>query len=187
MTTERPNSKYDARPDLKYCSILLRRAAVSAMNIILGCLNLITSIPQKNLNQSVDSSQPVIAGDQKSSAPKSANAEYYVRTATGSTHLSSRTTMRTPKSETHCERSIIHTELNPEKCAEIREGLIKGTLDLRTISMATWLHVSYLTLFAKQETHMEQAIVYNGNVYNLHVCVAGVVPPAPSEKLKEKQ
>ena len=53
--------------------------------------------------------------------------------------------------------------------------------------MATWLQVSYLSLFNKQVTNGDQTIVYNGNVYNLHFCVSGVVPPADTVKLKDKQ
>ena len=187
MTTERPSKRYDATPELKYLGILLKKAAVSAMNIILAFLSSITSIPQKNISPSVVSSQPATAGPQKSSDPKSGSAKYYVRTATESTPSSNKTTMRTPKSLQHCTKSISATALSPERCAEIREGLLKGTIDLREVSLAQWIHVSYLTLFDKKETHLEQAIVYEGNVYNLHLCVSGVIPPASPEKLREKQ
>jgi len=77
--------------------------------------------------------------------------------------------------------------MGPEDCAKIREGLESGKIDLRDISMATWLQVSYLSLFNKQVTNGDQTIVYNGNVYNLHFCVSGVVPPADTVKLKDKQ
>jgi len=187
MTTEQPSKKYDTRQELKYCSILLRRAAVSAMNIIREFLSLITSIPHENTNPSVDSSPPATAGPQKSSAPKSGSAEYYVRTATGSTHSFNKTTTPTPQSSPPCEKLIKQMDVGPENCEKIREGIISGKIDLRTVSMATWLQVSYLALFNKQVTNGEQAIVHNGNVYNLHFCVSGVVPPASPEKLQEKQ
>ncbi len=187
MTQQQPSKKYDAGQELKYCSILLRRAAVSVMSMIREFLNSITSIPQKNTDQSVASSPPDTAGPQKSSAPKSESAKYYVRTATGNTPLSSKTTTQTPKSPPPCEKLIAHTDLGPENCEKIREGIINGKLDLTKISMATWLHVSYLELYNKQETHANQAVVYNGNVYNLHFCVTGVVPPADTAKLREKQ
>ena len=187
MTTEQPSKKYDAGLELKYCSILLRRVAASVALMIREFLSSITSIPQKNISPSVDSSQQVTAGPQKSSVPKFGNAEYYVRTAIESTPLSSRTITQTPKSTLPCEKLIEPMELGPEACEKIREALIKGTIDLRTISVAQWIQVSYLNLFSQKETHMQQAIVYDGNVYNLHLCVTGVVPPASPDKLREKQ
>ena len=187
MTTEQPSKKYDAELELKYFNTLLKKAAVSATNIILGFLSSITSIPQKSVSPSVDSSQPATAGPQKPSVPKSGSAKYYVRTATESTPLSSRIITQTPKSAPLCVKSIKPMELGPEGCEKIREGLINGTIDLTTISVAQWLHVSYLSLFAQKETHMEQAVVYEGNVYNLHLCVSGVVPPEAAEKLRDKQ
>ncbi len=187
MTQQQPSSKFDAGPELRYFSTLLRKAAVSAMNVILAFLNSITSIPQRSTSPSVDSSAPATVGPQKSSAPKSESVKYYVQTVTGSTHLSSRTTTPTPKSLPPCKKLIQPTELGPKDCEKIREGLISGKIDLHTISMATWLQVSYLALFNKQVTNGEQTIVYNGNVYNLHFCVSGVVPPAVTKALEEKQ
>ncbi|KKL27733.1 hypothetical protein LCGC14_2382220 [marine sediment metagenome] len=187
MTTEQPSKKYDARQELKYFSILLRRAVASAMNIILGFLSSITSIPQKSISPSVDSSPPATAGPQKSFAPKSESVKYYVQTATENTPSSSKTITPTPRSAPRCVKSIKPMELGPEGCEKIREGLIKGTIDLTTISVAQWLHVSYLALFAQKETHMERAVVYEGNVYNLHLCVSGVMPPEATAKLKHKQ
>ena len=187
MTTEQPSKKYDARQELKYFSILLRRAVASAMNIILGFLSSITSIPQKSISPSVDSSPPATAGPQKSFAPKSESVKYYVQTATENTPSSSKTITPTPKFVPPCEKLIEPMELGPEACEKIREALIKGTIDLRTISVAQWIQVSYLNLFSQKETHMQQAIVYDGNVYNLHLCVSGVIPPASPDKLREKQ
>lgn len=187
MTQPQPSKTYDARQELKYFSILLRRAAVSAILMIREFLNSITSIPQKSIAPSVDSSQPDTVGAQKSSAPKSESAEYYVRTAIGNTHLSSKTITPTPRSSMPCEKSTGPSALSPERCEEIRVGLLSGKLDLHTVSLLDWMHVSYLSLFNKQETHMQQSIVYDGNVYNLHFCVSSVVPPAQPEKLREKQ
>lgn len=187
MTQLQQVKKYDVGPELRSFNTLLRKGAVNVLSMILGFLNLITSIPQKNTVQSVDSSQPVTAGPQKSSVPKSESAEYFVRTATGNTHLSNKITTPTQPYEPPCEKSILPTELEPKDCERIRKGIIDGTLDLRTISMATWLLVSYLNLYDMKETHAEQAIAFQGNVYNLHFCVAGVVPPAQTDKLRNKQ
>ncbi len=187
MTQLQQAKTYDVGPELRSFNILLKKAAVNALSTILGFLNLITSIPQKSIAPSAASSQPATAGPQKSSVPKSASAEYYVRTATGSTRSSSRITTPIKKYAPPCEKSILPTELEPKDCKRIQEGLVAGTLDLRTISMATWLHVSYLALYDAQVTHSEQAITFQGNVYNLHFCVSGVVPPAQTDKLREKQ
>ncbi len=187
MTQLQQAKKYDVGPELRSFNILLKKVAANVLNTILGFLNSITSIPQKSTVPSVASSQPATAGPQKSSVPKSGNAEYFVRTATASTPLSSKITTPTQKYEPPCEKSIVPTELEPKDCERIRKGIIDGTLDLHTISMATWLHVSYLALYDQHETHAEQAIAFQGNVYNLHFCVSGVVPPAPSAKLREKQ
>ncbi len=187
MTQPQPSKKYDAGQELKYCSILLRRVAVSVILMIREFLNSITSIPQKKPAPSADSLPPATAGPPKSSVQKSGNAEYYVRTATGNTPSSSKITTPIPRLPLHCEKSIKPTELGPEDCKRIREGLISGELDLRTISMATWLHVSYLELYNQKESHATRTMVHNGNVYTLHFCVTSVVPPAEPEKLKEKQ
>ena len=187
MTPQQPSKQYDAKQELKYCSILLRRAAASVATMIREFLNSIMSIPQKNISPSVDSSQQVTAGPQKSSEQKFGSAKYYVRTATENTPLSSRTTTPIPKSSQPCEKSMQPEIMGPEHCAKIRKGIEDGEIDLRTISVATWLQVSYLALFNKEVTNGEQTIVYKGNVYNLHFCVSGITPPAQADKLGQKQ
>lgn len=187
MITEQPSNEYDAKHASKYFSILLRRAAVSAGNMILGFLNLITAIPCEKAGPSVDSSAVVTAGPPKSSAPKSESVEYYVQTVTGDTHSSNKIIIQTPKSMPPCSKSIAPMEFDPGECAKIREKIMEGTLDLRTISLAQWMHVSFLSLFNQQETHIQQTVLFQGSVYSLHACVNGVVPPEAVARLKEKQ
>ena len=187
MTPQQPSKQYDAKQELKYCSILLRRAAASVAIMIREFLNSITLTLQKNISPSVGSLAPDTAGPQKSSEQKSESAKYYVRTATENTPLSNKTTTPIPKSSPPCKKLTDPTELSPEHCAKIRRGIESGAIDLCTISMATWLQVSYLALFNKEVTNGEQTIVYKGNVYNLHFCVSGIVPPSPPDKLGQKQ
>jgi hypothetical protein len=66
-------------------------------------------------------------------------------------------------------------------------GLNNGTLDLNKVSVADYLHASFLAMFADTESvEINQEIVYKGNFYRMHACIMGVTPNQPVEGIERK-
>lgn len=116
---------------------------------------------------------------------KSENAVYYVQTATGSIPLSNKTITPTHKSPEPSTKSL-EILVSRSECEQKLNALRNGVLDLNSISVQEWIEMSYMSLFMNQELHLDVNIVDRGNVFHLHTCVQGVVPPVPTEKLGQK-
>jgi len=59
---------------------------------------------------------------------------------------------------------------------EITDGIEKGDIDFSTVTMRDWLDISFLMLYHGKEMHINENIMYGGNVYTLHSCIEQVVP-----------
>lgn len=77
--------------------------------------------------------------------------------------------------------------LDKDRFKEIQEGLKTSTLELDELSVADWMNYSFLSMFAQQEVHLEQAVMFQGSVYYLHTCIQSVVPPEQTKNISEKQ
>ena len=88
-------------------------------------------------------------------------------------------------SEMHSEQSM-NDILSNNRTEYIAEGLKEGTLDFNTITMAEWLQFSFLMLYHGEQPHIEQNVMYGGNVYTLHACVQGVTPNQPLKSIRKK-
>jgi hypothetical protein len=117
---------------------------------------------------------------------KLGNAVYSVQTATGNTPLSSKTITPTEMFEKHSVGSMKITT-SPSDFARIRDELVAGELDLESITLKEYLDVSFLSLYDGLEVNSDIRVVYQGNVYQLHTCVTGVVPASPVKELRDEQ
>lgn len=76
---------------------------------------------------------------------------------------------------------------SPSDFARIRDELVAGELDLESITLKEYLDVSFLSLYDGLEVNSDIRVVYQGNVYQLHTCVTGVVPASPVKELRDEQ
>jgi hypothetical protein len=53
------------------------------------------------------------------------------------------------------------------------------------ISLEEYMQVSFLSLISGDEVHVEDKVVYGGNVFLLHACVSQVNPAEKVEALRE--
>jgi hypothetical protein len=171
---------------LRALSTSLKRVVRTAANVIRGFWSSTTSTRASRNTTLPLLSRVVMPGRVKYYDGKSANAVYSVPTATGNIPLSNKTTTRTQMFE---PLSVGSTEIttSPSDFARIRDELIAGTLDLDSITLKEYLDVSFLSLFDKLEVNSDHRVFYQGNIYQLHACVTGVVPNQPVEDLRKTQ
>lgn len=62
----------------------------------------------------------------------------------------------------------------PNRAEEIIKKIAEG--DFKGISLEEYMQVSFLTLMTGDEQHVEEKVMYGGNVFSLHACVAQVAP-----------
>ena len=124
---------------------------------------------------SLYSSPTATAGEQKNYVPKLGSVVSFARTAIESIQSSNRSTIPMTTSKRPCETSSASTILS-SRAEEIVNGLADGTLDLTTVTLAEFVQVSFLRLVSFDETHLEQTIMYGGNVFKFHACVSEIQP-----------
>lgn len=54
------------------------------------------------------------------------------------------------------------------------------------ISLEEYMQVSFLMLMSGDEQHVEERIMYGGNVFELHACVGQVSPSVSVKSLRKK-
>lgn len=57
--------------------------------------------------------------------------------------------------------------------------------DVSGISLEEYLQVSFLELMSAEEVHVEESIMYGGNLFLLHACVSQVNPNQPVEAMRK--
>ena len=60
-----------------------------------------------------------------------------------------------------------------------------ATNRLEGISLEEYLQVSFLTLMSGEEQHLEEKVMYGGNLFTLHACVSAVNPGQQIEALRK--
>lgn len=75
--------------------------------------------------------------------------------------------------EPPCDRSMNIT-ISTVRTEQILDKIERN--DFKGISLEEYLQVSFLTLMSGEEQHLEEKVVYGGNVFELHACVQQVNP-----------
>jgi len=86
--------------------------------------------------------------------------------------------------EPPCEESMTVT-LSPSRAEEVIEKIAKNDLD--GISMREYMEVSFLTLMSGEEVHVEEKVMFGGNLFTLHACVSQVKPGQKVSELRKIQ
>ena len=84
----------------------------------------------------------------------------------------------------HCNESMNIT-ISPNRTKEVVERLEAGKL--AGITMEEYLQVSFLSLMSGDEIHLEEKVMYGGNLFTLHACVSGVNPNQQVDALRKVQ
>ena len=74
--------------------------------------------------------------------------------------------------------------ISNERTQEIVKSLETGH-GLDQITMEEYLQVSFLSLMSEDEVHMEETIMYGGNLFTLHACVNQVNPGQQVKALRK--
>lgn len=78
--------------------------------------------------------------------------------------------------------------ISPNRVEEILKSLDSGKIDCSKVTLEEFVQVSFLQLmFGTDETHLNQKLMYGGNLFNIHVCVAQINPAEKVDSLREKQ
>lgn len=64
--------------------------------------------------------------------------------------------------------------ISPSRAEEIINKIARN--DFKGISLKEYMQVSFLSLMTGEEQHIEEKVMYGGNVFSLHACVAQVAP-----------
>lgn len=67
---------------------------------------------------------------------------------------------------------------------EILAAVNRGEYD--KVTLAEYMQASFLTLFNGDDHHVDQKVMYGGNLFTLHTCIAAVSPPQDTVILEEK-
>jgi len=67
---------------------------------------------------------------------------------------------------------------------EILNAIERG--EYKGITLEEYMQVSFLTLMSGEEQHIEERIMYGGNLFNLHACVSQVNPGQQVSALRNK-
>lgn len=65
-----------------------------------------------------------------------------------------------------------------ELTRDLLEALRNGTADLNQITVAEWIQVAFVHAMSNGIIHIEQPIVYGGQLFNVHLCMNNVGPSA---------
>lgn len=89
-------------------------------------------------------------------------------------------------SKRHCEKYMTDTA-SPSRVEEIIDSINNGTVDATTVTLAEFMQVSFLELMYNDEQPLDvnQHMMYGGNLFNIHVCVAQINPNQPVTALKD--
>lgn len=65
-----------------------------------------------------------------------------------------------------------------ESTREILAAMMAGTLDLNEITMAEYLQITFIHAMNNGIIHIDQPVMYGGQLYSVHMCMNKVGPSA---------
>lgn len=74
--------------------------------------------------------------------------------------------------------------ISSNRTREILDRLEAGQIE--GISLEEFMQVSFLSLMSGDEVHIEEKVMYGGNLFQLHACVNSVTPSQPISALRTK-
>ena len=93
------------------------------------------------------------------------------------------------KSKTHSEKYMTNT-ISPNRVEELIQGINEYRINVADVTMEELLQVCFLQAMYGDDDfdmNMNQTIMYGGNLFNIHVCLAQINPNQPVEALKGTQ
>ena len=134
----------------------------------------------KRQTMSVVSLPTVLVGEPRNFVRRFVNAVLSAQTAIDCIPSPNRSIMPTMMYRPPCKESTNDTTFESRAILKaIEEGDIEG------VSFAEYLQVSFLALMSGEEVHMDQKIMYGGNLYTLHACVEQINPNQQVEALRK--
>lgn len=73
--------------------------------------------------------------------------------------------------------------ISTNRTEEVLDMVDRG--DYKGISLEEYMQVSFLALMSGDESHIEEKVMYGGNLFQLHACVHQVNPGQQVEALRK--
>lgn len=184
--TQPERDEYDAKLELKYCSILLRRAAVSVGRMIRESWSSIILILTRKSSRFLGWLAQGIRGQANSSDEKLDYAESSVQTVIAATQSDNRDITPTQPSLKPSKKYMHVTELKTDEFRNLEQSFQQMKVDFTTMTVDEFLNFSYLSMFGSREVQIERTVMHGGALFTIHICVNAIIPPGPMEGIRKK-